>query len=74
MIEAAAGPWNVLDHGVRKISTLDFDLAVETAVVATGLLAATQVGAWLCPAYDATGSHEPRSFPPRPATSFAVDS
>lgn len=45
MIEGAAGPWNVLDHGVRKISTLDFDLAVEMAVVATGLLAATQVGA-----------------------------
>lgn len=28
---------------LRKIATLDFDLAVEAAVVATGLLAANQV-------------------------------
>lgn len=40
-----AGPWNRLAASdlLCKISTLDFDLAVEMAVISTGLLAATQV-------------------------------
>lgn len=33
---------------LRKIATLDFDLAVEAAVVATGLLAANQVCLRVC--------------------------
>lgn len=39
------GPWNRLaaSEVLCKISTLDFDLGVEMAVVATGLVAATQV-------------------------------
>lgn len=40
-----AGPWNGLAASdlLCKISTLDFDLAVEMAVMSTGLLAANQV-------------------------------